>query len=437
MNVKEAKRRLLAEAKKRGVDLEVLATNQSQLMIQAQNGATSDVSLASSGGIGLRVVTGGRVGYAYSEELSEEALEWTLNEAIANAELQESGNAKLPAGGALGSHELIDEGLSGALEEKKNAAVEVERQTAKDERVQSVQYAGYREQRREVDIGSTEGVDGSYHVGRASLFTALVMREGDSVKQGYESQTKREFHELDPGRTAQESLRKLGRHLGAKPLKTGRRRAILEPEVVATLLSLLTYALSGKTLAEGKSRLGGKLGEKIASDLVTLVDDATLAEGLGSRPFDAEGTPAKRLVLIEEGVLRSFLHNSDTAARTGQANTGHAARDYKGTLGVETSNLLLLPGSGISQQDGILVTDLMGVHAGANPITGDVSVQAMGLEYVGGESSPVDDFAISFNLFDLLERIEEVGDDAKWLAGYMGVSNVPSIAVADLSFAGA
>ena len=111
MNVKEAKRRLLAEAKKRGVDLEVLATNQSQLMIQAQNGATSDVSLASSGGIGLRVVTGGRVGYAYSEELSEEALEWTLNEAIANAELQESGNAKLPAGGALGSHELIDEGL--------------------------------------------------------------------------------------------------------------------------------------------------------------------------------------------------------------------------------------------------------------------------------------------------------------------------------------
>jgi PmbA protein len=274
-------------------------------------------------------------------------------------------------------------------------------------------------------------------VGYASLFTALVMREGDSVKQGYEGEAKREFHQLDPGRTAQESLRKLGRHLGAKPLTTGRRRAIFEPDVVATLLMLFTYAASGKTLAEGRSRLAGKLGEKIASDLVTIVDDPTLPDGLGSRPFDAEGSPAERLVILEKGVLRSFIHNSDTAARTQQANTGHAARSYKGTLDVATSNLLLLPGSGVTRKDGILVTDLMGVHAGANPITGDVSVQAMGLELVGGEERPVDDFAISFNLFNLLERVEEVGNDAEWIEGWSGVSKVPSLAVADVSFAGA
>ena len=100
------------------------------------------------------------------------------------------------------------------------------------------------------------------------------------------------------------------------------------------------------------------------------------------------------------------------------------------------SNLLVLPGSGITQREGILVTDLMGVHAGANPITGDVSVQAMGLELIDGEELPVDDFAISFNLFDLLKRVDEVGDDAEWIAGYAGMSKVPSIAVADVSFAG-
>lgn len=437
MKVTEAKKWLLAEAAKRGVDLEVLATSQSNLTIQAQKGATSDVSMSSGGGIGLRAVKDGRVGYAYSEELTEEALAWTLDEAIGNAELQEAGQAALPAGAALGRHELVDEGLSAALQEKKDATIQLERQLAADARVQSVQYAGYTERRAEVEIGSTKGVDGAYRVGYASLFSALVMREGDSVKQGYEQDAKREFHQLDPGRTAQESLRKLGRHLGAKPLKTGRRRAIFEPEVVSTLLMLLTYAVSGKTLAEGRSRLAGKVGTKIASELVTIVDDGTLPEGLGSRPFDAEGTPAKRLVIVEEGVLRSFIHNSATAARTGQANTGHAARSYRGTLDVAPSNLLVLPGDGVTRKDGILITDLMGVHAGANPITGDVSVQAMGLEIVGGEESPVDDFAISFNLFDLLERVEEVGNDPVWLRGWTGVSHVPSLAVADVSFAGA
>lgn len=436
MKVTEARKWLLAEAAKRGVDLEALATSQNNLMIQAQNGATSDVNMSSGGGIGLRVVTEGRVGYAYTEELTEEALSWTLDEAIGNAELQEDGNATLPAGSALGRHELVDEGLSGSLQEKKDTTIRLEREVAADPRVQTVQYAGYSERRTEVEIGSTKGVDGAYNVGYATLFSALVMREGESVKQGYESEAKREFHQLDPGRTAQESLRKLGRHLGAKPLKTGRRRAILEPDVVSTLLMLVTYAVSGKTLAEGRSRLQGKLGEKIASELLTIVDDPTLPEGLGSRPFDAEGTPAQRLTIVEEGVLRSFLHNSDTAARTGQANTGHAHRGYKGTLGVAPSNLLVLPGSGITQREGILVTDLMGVHAGANPITGDVSVQAMGLELIDGEELPVDDFAISFNLFDLLKRVDEVGDDAEWIAGYAGMSKVPSIAVADVSFAG-
>ncbi len=437
MKVSEAKTWLLTEAAKRGVDLEVLATSESSLSIQARAGVTSDVSMSRSGGIGLRVVTDGRVGYAYTEELSEEALGWTLSEAVANAELQESGSVSLPEGVALGRHELVDEGLSAALQDKKAATIKLERQVATDERVQAVQYAGYNEVRAEVEIGSTTGVDGAYNVGYTSLFTAMVMRQGESVKQGYERTAKREFHQLDPGRTAQESLRKLGRHLGATPLKTGRRRAVFEPDVVSTLLALLGFAISGKTLAEGKSRLAGKLGQRIASSLVTLVDDPTLPDGLGSRPFDSEGTPAKRLVIIEDGVLRSFIHNTDTAARTGQENTGHASRRYKGTLDVGLSNLLLLPGSGITPADGVLVTDLMGVHAGANPITGDVSVQAMGLETVGGESRPVDDFAISFNLFDLLERVEEVGDDAEWLVGWTGVAKVPSIAVADVSFAGA
>jgi PmbA protein len=303
--------------------------------------------------------------------------------------------------------------------------------------VQSVNFSRYTEAQAEIELGSTTGVDGGYRTGTAAVVAGIVMREGRSVKQGYEFDAKREFHQLEPGRTAYEALHRIGRQLGATPLKTGRRRAVLEPEVVATLLQLLAFAVSGKTLAEGKSRLAGRLGQQVASSLITIVDDPTLRDGLASYPFDSEGTPAQRVTIVDKGVLRSFLHNSDTAARTGHSTTGHASRTYRSTLAVSPSNLLLEPGSGTALGDGVLVTDLMGVHAGANPITGDVSVQAMGIEMLGGEHRPVDDFAISFNLFELLERVIEVGDTITWKPGFGGGAvGAPSIAVEDLSFAG-
>lgn len=437
MSFSRAKQWLLAEAGRRGVDLEVLGSSQRELDIDAIDGKAADFNLATRGGVGVRVVADGKVGYASTEDLSDEALAWTLDEALENASLQPAGKAKLPAGRALGKHDLLDEGLSAELATKAAAAVELQQTLAKDERVQSIQYARYGEGQIDVEIGSTTGVDGSYRSGTAAVIAGLVMREGESVKQGFEYDAKGDFHQLEPGKTALRALDQIGRQLGARPLQTGRRRAIFEPDVVGSLLQLLCYALSGKTLAEGKSALNGKLGETIAAENITLVDDATRKGGLASRPFDAEGTPSQRLVLIENGVFRSFMHNTDTAARTSQATTGHAKRDYRSTLGVGPTNLLLEPGGGITPGDGVLVTDLMGVHAGANPITGDVSVQAMGLETLAGETFPVDDFAVSFNLFELLKRVQEVGTDVREKPSSGGGSViVPSIAVEDVSFAG-
>lgn len=174
MTVNEAQRWLLARAAERGVELEVLATSQRSLTIEAQNGDVSDVSMASSGGVGLRVISSGRVGYAYSEELSEEALAWTLDEAIGNAELQQSGSATLPSGGQLGRHDLVEEGLSATLEEKKSTAMEFSRLLGADERVQAVQFARFREAQEEVKIASSAGVEGGYRSGNDILLAALV-----------------------------------------------------------------------------------------------------------------------------------------------------------------------------------------------------------------------------------------------------------------------
>lgn len=434
----EATKRLLQRAAELGVDLEVLATAERQLRVEARDGQASDIGMSSSGGLGLRVIKAGRTGYAWTEELSEEALEWTLTEAVGNAELQEpEQSASLPAGRALGRHDLLDEGLSAALPDKKAAAVSLEGSISADPRLQALQLARYSENQSEVEISSTAGASGSFRSGHALLAAAVVMREGDSVKQGFGLDVHNEFNRLDPTQTALKTLAEVSRHLGARPLSTGRRRAIMEPEVTATLLGLLLQALSGKNLVEGKSLLADRLGERIAADVVTIVDDPVFPDGLGNRPFDAEGTPAERLVIVENGMFRSFMHNSETATRTGQRNTGHARRSYRSTLGVGPSNLILEPGAGVTRADGsIIVTDVMGVHAGANPITGDVSVQAMGLEVQGGELLPVDNFAMSFNLFELLLQVEEVGADPEWRPGFAGVVRAPSISVPDLSFAG-
>lgn len=437
MNVTAAKRWLLQEAAERGCDVEVLATKGDRLTVEAEGGRTTNISSASRGGVGIRAVVKGRVGYASTEDLSEEALGWALDEAIENASLRPPSQAALPTGRTLGRFDLLSEGLSAPLDAKAAAVKELEGVLSADPRVQSVQFARYMEIAQEVEIGSTQGVDGGYRSGAPLLLAGLVMREGESVKQGFELSVKPDFHQLEPGVTAQEALRRVGRHLGARSLTTGRRRAVFEREVVAQLLGLLLHALSGKSVAEGKSGLAGKLGQRVAVDAITLIDDPTLDGALGSRPFDAEGTPAEPVTLIEDGVLRSFLHNSDTARRLGQDNTGHASRSYSSTLDVGPSNLILRAGEGVPDGDGILITDLMGLHAGANPITGDVSLQAMGLEMIGGELSPVDDFAISFNLFELLTRIEAVGNDQKWLRSFGdGFFYVPSLSVADLSFAG-
>ncbi len=436
MTFESAKDFLLRRARERGVDAEVLGTSQRELTLGAAEGRVEEISHAVRGGVGVRVVDDGRVGYASSEALDETSLEWMLDEAVENAALQTRGGAVLLEGGALGRHDLIGEGLSAAVEAKADAVVSLERSLRADERVDALAFARYAESETEAVLGSTRGADGGYRNGYSVLMAGPVMKRGESVKQGWDIDLAKEFHALDPSRTSQTILERVGRHLGARPLPTGRLPAVFEPEVTAAVLQLLVVSLSGKTVAEGKSRLAQRLGERIASEQVTLVDDPTLTHGLASRPFDAEGTPARRTPVIERGVLRSFLHNSDTARRTGQTNTGHAARSYASTLGVSISNLLLEPGAGVTLDDGVIVTDVMGVHAGANPISGDVSVQGHGLRVEGGETYPVDNFAIAFNLFRLLEQVEAVGDDLTWRPGGGGIVGAVSLQVDALSFAG-
>ncbi len=435
LSIAEAHDYIVQKAHADGVDAEVLATEERKLTLESFELELSQITQASQGGLGIRVVSQGKTGYASTEEISQEALDWAYTEAKENAALQTETGGFIPVGQALGYKDLLSEGLSAPIEEKAEAALELEKHLRADKRMQQVAVNRYTETETQVSLSSTQGTKGGYRNGYSALMSSFIMREGESLKQAFDFQLEKDFHALEPGKTAQEMIDKVARQLGAKGLKTGRYTAYFEPKAFTQLMGLVLFMLSAKSVIEGKSRFADKLGKAVASDLVNLIDDPDLPEGKANQPFDSEGTPTKRLVLVENGILKSFLHNSQTAKKLDQNNTGHAERNYKGTLGISTSNFFMAPGQGLKPTKGIIVTDLMGVHAGANPISGDFSLQAFGLKVSADETEPVENFVISANLLELLNKISGLGDRLEWHPGN-GMIGSPMVEVQDLSFAG-
>ncbi len=438
MTQDDARAYVLTEARRRGIAAEVVAETGRELTARAHQHRIEQLTQAVVGGIGVRVVVAGRVGYGYTEELTREALDWMLREAVENAELQSETRGFLPAGIATARAEMVGDRLRASLETKLQTALGFEGTLREDARVKQVLFAAYAEREWDVSIASTEGADGSYRRGLAGLIASIVMEDGTSRKQGWDDVWATTVQELDPGRTALEFTQRTGRLLNAKRLATGRYRAYFEPKAFAALLAAFTPMWNGKAVAEKKSPLAGRLGEVIAAPLVTIIDDPTLPDGLASRPVDAEGTPAKRTVLVESGVLRSYLTNSETARELGVANTGHAWRRYRSILGVGPSNTFLAPGAGVTLSEGVVITEVSGVHAGTNAITGEFSVQALGLWVEDGRAvHPVEDFAVAGDFLTLLQRITAVGDRLEWDFGMRIAYGLPMVEVQELSFAGA
>ncbi len=437
MTFEEATRYVLEQARARGVAAEVLGERGRELTARAWQGRLDQITEAGQGGVGVRVVVDKKVGYAYSEELSPRALDWMLVEAIENAALRETADGFLPDGVALGHQDLVGPAFSASRESKIQTALGFEATLREDRRLKQVIVAAYTEAEREVNLASTQGVAGSYRRGVVGMIGSIVMEQGASRKQGWGADWVTQLQTLDPGRTALDLTERTGRLLGARPLKTGRYTAYFEPKAFADLLIAFWHLWNGKAVVEGKSRLRGRLGEAIATSIVTLIDDPTLREGLATRPFDAEGAPARSLTLVEEGILKGYLTNSETARALNLPNTGHAARGYREILNVAPSNLYLQPGRGVTPRRGVLVAETMGLHAGTNPISGEFSVQALGLWVEDGQAAyPVENFAVAGDFLLLLKNISALGTALEWQPGGRMAVGAPLVEVADLSFAG-
>jgi PmbA protein len=443
-------RTLLDLARTAGLgDVEVYAKRDTALTLRAHNGELESFQRSDSVGLGVRVLLGERVGYAYTENLAPTALKRVLDEASSNAELVEAlpGAALAPnAPASADAPELFNPALDAVPLPDKIARVkhlESITRTA-DPRVKAVPGCSYADGQSVVRIASTRGLDRFY---RSNLVYALVypiVSDNDQNKTCYEMAIGRDFAKLDVDALSQAAVQGALRRLGAQELPSGRYPVVFTPKAMTELLSAFSTVFSAKAAQEGKSLLAGKVGQRVSNAMVGLVDDPLRADGIATRPFDDEGVPSRRLALIESGEFKTFLHNTQTARQAGVESTGHASRGgYKGTVDIAPSNLFFAPGASSAVQlvggpgPVVVIDDLQGLHAGTNPISGDFSLASQGHLYEDGQyRHPVHNFTVAGNFLELLEGVEAVGDDLRFFphGSYIGA---PSMRVKELAIAGA
>jgi PmbA protein len=416
--------------------------------VKARRGDVESLSASETRGLGVRVIREGRLGYAWAADPEPAEAAELLAAARAGAAhtTPDEANVLPEPAEAEPIPDLFREGQASLGPERKvRLAIDLERAAVSAERdVTKVEETIYGDAVSRVAIASTTGVAAEYaRTDCWCVVIALAERDGET-QTGFSFRVAREPDELDWEGVAREAARRGARLLGARKPGTERLPVVLDPWAAASFLGVLAGILSAEEVQKGRSLLAGMLGQEVASDRFTLVDDGRLPDGPATAPFDDEGVPTGRTPVIEAGTLRAFLHNTQTARREGTSSTGNASRaGYRGIPGVAPTNLLVEPGdrdaeSLLREADrAVYVQEVSGVHSGASPVSGEFSVGATGLRVEGGVlGEPLREMTIASTLPEVLRRVEAVGSDLRFFPGG-GAIGTPTILVGEMTVAGA
>jgi PmbA protein len=390
---------------------------------------------AGSRAAGLRILQGRHTGSAYTSDLS----------AMELAEItSEDPHAGLPDASDLGS---IPGDLGLYCSDVERLETELKIDTAcraedaalrTDPRITNSEGASFDTYLGSRAFANSRGFAGQYRSSYCSLSVVPVAREGESMERDYWFSTARGFAGLEqPEDIGRIAAGRALRRLGAVKVETRKVPVVFEPRTARALLDHIFDAVHGGAVYRNESFLAGKLGERIASGKLTVIDDGTIPGLFGTSPFDDEGVPTRRTVVIENGVLQSYLLNTYTAHKLGMKSTGNASRGLAGNAGVGNGNLYIEKGADSPEQliagirDGFYVTELMGF--GANIVTGDYSRGAAGLWIRNGELAfPVSEVTIAGTLQQMLLNLEAVGSDFE----FRGSMAAPTLVIAEMTVGG-
>jgi PmbA protein len=411
------------------------------------SGQVESLSSAESQGVGVRVVLDGRQGFAYAGTLDASAVDEALADARDNAGFatpDDHAGLAHPDGVEVPDLALFDHALAATPADFKVAlATELERAVlAADPRIIGLESSDYVDSMSEAVVVSTTGIRSASRNGACYVMAYALASDGDETQTGFGFSVGRDPALLDVERAAHDAAERATRMLGATQPRSERVTVVLDPFVTAQLIGIIASTLSGEAVQKGRSLFADRLGEEIASPLITLVDDPTDVRAYGASQTDGEGLACRRNELIGGGVLDHFVHNALTARRAGTTSTGSALRGgFKSVPGVGCRAVMLQPGrldqDAICDQvgDAILVQSVSGLHSGVNPVSGDFSTGAEGVRVRGGQrAEPLREFTIASTLQKMLRDVVAVGSDVDWLP--MPASGV-TLAVADVTVSGA
>lgn len=429
-----------------GEQVEAYVSRSRETSVRAYESKVEQLSFSESAGVGIRVVLGERVGFAYVASLEPELVDKTLQEARDNASFATPDpfvGLAVPDGVAPPDLDLWRDSIAKAsTSEKVDLALAVEAATrAADRRVVSVPAADYDDVESEVALASSTGIRAATRRTGCWLSVEAAAGEGGETQTGYGVETGRSMEQLSPERVAAEAAERAVRLLGAKKAPSARMAVVFDPKVTATLIGLLGSALSGEAVQKGRSLFAGRIGEQVGSEILTLVDDPTDPDAPAASLFDAEGLASRRNVLVSDGRLERFCYDTYSARRAGVASTASAVRaGFRSGPAVGMRSMSLLPGTATAEEViggiglGMLVQSVSGIHSGVNPVSGDFSVGAEGLMIRGGQlAEPVREVTIASTLQRMLSQVSAVASDLRWLpSGHAGAT----IAVAEMSLSG-
>lgn len=441
--LKQAGEIALNEARQKNIEAEAYMLYNRELSLDVHDSQVENLKEAEEIGIGIRIINNGRMGFAYSSDLSKQAVEEAVQDAInISGYMPSDPYNHLPQPfSAYNELAIYDPAIaSTSMNEKIEMARETERMArAYDPRIKLVERAGYEDTEYLSMVMNTKGLHAMARGNSAALYISLVAQEENDSQNGFSVLTRRNIADLLPEQVGPDAAYRAVRSLQAKSFPSGCLPCIMEPYVVTRFMALLAPSLQGDAVLKGKSRLAGKIGEQVASAAVSIIDDASLPKGIASFPFDGEGVPAQRNSLIENGCLRAFLYDNYSGRKAGHESTGNGQRgSFRNLPSVGTSNFIMSPGSKSPEElikdieSGLLITEVMGLHT-ANPISGDFSLGAAGIAIQAGQlTQAVRGITIAGNLHSLLQDIEAIGADLR----YYGAKAAPSIRLNSISIAG-
>ncbi len=396
--------------------------------IEARDGAVESVIQRGERGVGIRVLDEGRMGFAYTSDLTSEGIGECaeLARASARATTPDPDLAiarETSAGDGLAIHDAGFAGRDVAAKTRVALAIE-EAGRAADPRVRSFEKTTYGDGEATTMLGTTAGARGEYRETSFSGGTACVAVEGDERQSGWYGDSARSFAALDPAYIGARAARRAVEKLGARPFATQTVDVVLDPEQGAAVLGAISALFSAENVLKRKSLLRDRVGERVAAAGVTIRDEGRRRGGQRTAPFDGEGTPTQDVVLVDDGVLRGYLHSIKSAKRMKTRSTGSARRPgYLGTPHVGVSNFSMAPGTSApddllrSTDRALAITSLLNLHT-IDPISGDFSLGATAVYLERGEPRyPVKGIAIAGNLLELLGAIAGVGNDLRFSHG--------------------